>query len=70
MAEHSNASEVCRCGHPRTAHEHFRSGSDCGACGPAECRSFRLDPSAATTRPDQQRAERPLKLAPPAAETG
>jgi hypothetical protein len=31
----------CRCGHPRAAHEHYRSGSDCSVCGPAVCDRFR-----------------------------
>jgi len=32
---------LCRCGHEAEAHEHFRPGSDCGACGAQECRRFR-----------------------------
>jgi hypothetical protein len=32
---------VCLCGHPKTAHEHFRPGSDCGSCGAAVCRRYR-----------------------------
>lgn len=28
----------CRCGHGADAHEHFRSGRDCGIC--ADCRRF------------------------------
>jgi hypothetical protein len=31
----------CRCGHDAAAHEHFRPGSDCGACGAARCGRFR-----------------------------
>jgi predicted nucleic acid-binding Zn-ribbon protein len=27
----------CRCGHVAEAHEHYRPGRDCGACG---CRRF------------------------------
>lgn len=23
---------VCRCGHPRPAHEHYRNGSECSLC--------------------------------------
>jgi len=30
---------VCRCGHPRDAHEHYRSGTECAVC--AECPGFR-----------------------------
>lgn len=33
---------LCRCGHEAGAHEHFRSGEDCGVCGPRYCRSFRM----------------------------
>ena len=32
---------LCRCGHAVEAHEHFRPGSDCGACGAAQCGRFR-----------------------------
>jgi hypothetical protein len=32
---------VCKCGHARSAHRHYRSGSDCALCAGA-CRSFRL----------------------------
>ena len=32
---------LCRCGHAVEAHEHFRPGSDCGACGAAQCGLFR-----------------------------
>jgi hypothetical protein len=34
----------CRCGHTAEAHEHYRPGRDCGACG---CRRF----AAADARP-------------------
>lgn len=27
----------CVCGHPAETHEHYRQGSDCGACGPGMC---------------------------------
>ena len=33
--------EPCACGHPRAAHEHYRRGTDCGACGAAGCEEFR-----------------------------
>ena len=23
---------TCRCGHDRTAHQHYRAGTDCGLC--------------------------------------
>lgn len=32
---------TCRCAHSAAAHTHNRRGHDCGACGPAACRSFR-----------------------------
>jgi hypothetical protein len=32
---------LCRCGHDAEAHEHYRPGSDCGACGAAQCGRFR-----------------------------
>ncbi|MCE3553445.1 hypothetical protein LWC33_18540 [Pseudonocardia sp. RS11V-5] len=28
---------VCVCGHEAGAHEHYRPGDDCGACGAAVC---------------------------------
>jgi hypothetical protein len=33
--------EPCACGHPRSAHEHYRRGTDCGACGAELCDEFR-----------------------------
>jgi hypothetical protein len=35
--------EPCVCGHAREAHEHYRRGTDCGACGAQECGSFRAE---------------------------
>jgi hypothetical protein len=35
------ADKMCRCGHGRTAHEHYRRGSDCGVCGATGCAAFR-----------------------------
>ena len=32
------ATNPCRCGHDRDAHEHFRRGTDCAGCG---CARFR-----------------------------
>jgi hypothetical protein len=32
---------LCRCGHAAEAHEHYRPGSDCGACGVPRCGRFR-----------------------------
>lgn len=34
---------LCSCGHPEEMHEHYRSGTDCGACGSRACGSFRLE---------------------------
>lgn len=31
----------CACGHAKDAHDHYRPGSDCGACGAAACAEFR-----------------------------
>ena len=31
----------CVCGHGRSAHEHWRCGSDCGTCGAAGCALYR-----------------------------
>jgi hypothetical protein len=32
---------LCVCSHPRSAHEHYRSGSDCTVCGAEVCPRFR-----------------------------
>jgi hypothetical protein len=32
---------ACLCSHDRAAHEHWRAGSDCGACGAAGCPAYR-----------------------------
>jgi hypothetical protein len=32
----------CRCGHDAAVHEHFRPGTDCGACGVRRCPRFRV----------------------------
>jgi hypothetical protein len=37
---------VCRCGHDADTHEHWRPGSDCGACGAADCPRYRPEPVA------------------------
>lgn len=34
------AVRICTCGHPEEMHDHYRSGDDCGACGPRTCASF------------------------------
>lgn len=30
----------CRCGHPAEVHEHYRRGTDCGACGLPDCPAY------------------------------
>ena len=37
----ARACAPCVCGHARDAHEHYRSGSDCGICGAAKCAAYR-----------------------------
>jgi hypothetical protein len=32
---------MCECGHPAEMHEHYRPGTDCGACGSQVCPRFR-----------------------------
>jgi len=32
---------MCLCGHPHEAHEHYRAGDDCGACGTEVCSHYR-----------------------------
>lgn len=33
--------DPCTCGHGSAAHEHYRPGTDCSACGRAVCGEFR-----------------------------
>lgn len=35
---------LCRCGHPRPVHEHYRRGSDCGICGDVVCPGWAVSP--------------------------
>jgi hypothetical protein len=35
--------EPCVCGHTRDAHEHYRPGRDCGACGAGHCAEYRRE---------------------------
>jgi hypothetical protein len=35
------AVKPCACGHGKDAHEHYRPGSDCGACGATLCEEYR-----------------------------
>ena len=32
---------VCKCGHSRGSHLHYRKGTDCGVCQNGECTRFR-----------------------------
>jgi hypothetical protein len=41
---------LCTCGHAAEAHEHYRAGDDCGACGPEVCGHF-----SAANGPDDRR---------------
>lgn len=45
---------LCTCGHADLAHEHYRSGSDCGVCGPDVCARFQRTPNPERT-PDPER---------------
>lgn len=33
--------QLCRCGHRREVHEHYRRGTDCALCGVEVCPKFR-----------------------------
>lgn len=35
------ANKTCNCGHGGEAHQHYRSGTDCGACGRDVCAKFK-----------------------------
>ncbi|MBO4237339.1 hypothetical protein [Pseudonocardia alni] len=43
------AVDLCRCGHERDAHDHYRAGTDCGICGTA-CRAFHARTGSAAGR--------------------
>jgi hypothetical protein len=30
---------LCKCGHPKSAHEHYRAGTECSLC--TTCKKFR-----------------------------
>ena len=32
---------ICRCGHDKLWHEHYRRGTDCGYCGAVACPRYR-----------------------------
>lgn len=37
----ASGDRACVCGHPRSAHLHYRRGSDCAVCGPDVCPRYR-----------------------------
>lgn len=39
----STVVEPCVCGHAKDAHDHYRPGTDCGACGATDCGEYRLE---------------------------
>jgi hypothetical protein len=51
------ATALCRCGHEKDVHEHYRPGTDCGVCG-ASCRAFRAARTPATRRRIRRRSRR------------
>ena len=53
---HASAHDVCRCGHERAAHEHYRGGTECSLCSPTACPRFRRPGIVSQLRP-----ERPLR---------
>lgn len=36
---------MCRCGHQRDVHEHYRAATDCSLCGRDLCPAYRRPPS-------------------------
>lgn len=44
--------DPCLCGHVRDAHEHYRPGMDCGACGAVKCPRFQPAPAPAPVAAD------------------
>ncbi|WP_226359484.1 MULTISPECIES: hypothetical protein [unclassified Pseudonocardia] len=43
------AVDLCRCGHERDAHDHYRAGTDCGVCG-TSCHAFHASTGSAEGR--------------------
>jgi hypothetical protein len=37
LRDHRSA---CWCGHPKSAHQHYRPGDDCGTCGFSRCPGY------------------------------
>lgn len=55
------AVDLCRCGHERDAHEHYRAGTDCGVCG-TTCRAFHARTGSAAGRSAGRAARLTSKL--------
>ncbi|MBP2366334.1 hypothetical protein [Pseudonocardia parietis] len=55
------AVDICRCGHEKDAHEHYRPGTDCGVCGTA-CRAFHARTGRAAGRAAGRRARLTSRL--------
>lgn len=47
----SNEDDLCTCGHPRAAHQHYRRGSDCALCAPGGCDRFTRSRTSAPADP-------------------
>jgi hypothetical protein len=43
LIDHEVMYSTCLCGHDRSAHDHYRGGTDCAACSDRQCRAFRSD---------------------------
>lgn len=41
---------ICGCGHQKSAHEHYRRGSDCALCAAGVCDKFAAAKPSATAR--------------------
>lgn len=55
------AVDLCRCGHEKDAHEHYRPGTDCGVCG-VTCRAFHARTGRAAGRTAGRRARLTSRL--------
>ena len=55
------AVDLCVCGHERDAHEHYRPGTDCGACG-STCRAFHARTVRTTSRSARHAARLTARL--------
>lgn len=55
------AVDLCVCGHERDTHEHYRPGTDCGACGNT-CRAFHARSGRTTGRSARHAARLTARL--------